>query len=65
MAPKKNIIIARVEYLQSELEALKDYYYVPETYDLLIRKLDENQVLLKEIECADYFASLDAAEVDV
>lgn len=62
MAHNKNIIIAKVEYLQSELEALKDYHYVPETYALLLQKLDSQQVLLKEIEVNEQFAAFDAED---
>jgi hypothetical protein len=32
MSTQRKRLEAKVQYLQSELEALKDYFYVPETY---------------------------------
>ena len=58
---------AKVQYLQSELDALKDYFYVPETYQFLIEQLDTQQVLLKTLEVEEQFAAIDsgAAPSDV
>ena len=58
MPHTKNILHAKVQYLQSELEALKDYFYVPETYQYLIEELDAQQVLLKHLEVEDAFTSI-------
>jgi hypothetical protein len=62
MPHTKNILQAKVQYLQSELEALKDYFYVPETYQYLIEELDAQQVLLKHLEVQEQFAVIDAGD---
>lgn len=53
---------AKVAYLQEQLETLKDYYYVPETYQLLIDELDAHQVQLKQLEIHEYFQQVDSDE---
>ena len=55
---------AKVQYLQSELEALKDYYYVPETYEYLTQQLDTQQVLLKRLEVEEQFAAIESGAAD-
>ena len=59
MSTQRKRLEAKVQYLQSELEALKDYFYVPETYQYLIEELDAQQVLLKHLEVEDAFTSID------
>ena len=59
MSTQRKRLEAKVQYLQSELEALKDYFYVPETYQYLIEELDSQQVLLKHLEVEDAFTSID------
>lgn len=53
---------AKVAYLQQQLEDLKDYYFVPETYQLLIAELDAHQVQLKQLEIQEYFNQIDNDE---
>ena len=60
----KKIIQSKVQYLQHELEALKDYFYVPETYQFLLERLESKQVLLKDIEVEDRFAAIDAEDTE-
>jgi len=62
MPHTKHTLQAKVQYLQSELEALKDYFYVPETYQYLIEELDAQQVLLKHLEVQEQFAAIDAGD---
>lgn len=52
-------IEAKITYLQDELEQLKDYYYVPETYHLLIQELDYQTSLLKRIQIKNSFSKID------
>lgn len=40
MTTQRMRLEAKVQYLQSELDALKDYFYVPDTYQFLIEQLD-------------------------
>ena len=60
MALTKQIIQSKINYLQNELEALKDYFYVPETYQYLIEQLDAQQVLLKQLEVEEQFAAIES-----
>jgi hypothetical protein len=62
MSTQRKRLEAKVQYLQSELEALKDYFYVPETYHYLIEELDAQQVLLKHLEVQEQFAAIDAGD---
>jgi hypothetical protein len=56
----KKIIHSKIDYIQNELEALKDYFYVPETYQYLIDQLDAQQVLLKRLEVEEQFAAIES-----
>ena len=56
----KKIIQSKIDYIQNELEALKDYFYVPETYQYLIDQLDAQQVLLKRLEVEEQFAAIES-----
>ena len=60
MKNAKYALQAKIEFLQSELDALKDYYYVPETYQYLIEQLDAQQVRLKHLEVQEQFAAIDS-----
>jgi hypothetical protein len=60
MQTERQRLEAKVAYLQKQLDDLKDYYYIPETYQLLISELDSQQVLLKRLEMQEQFAMIDA-----
>jgi hypothetical protein len=60
MSTHKKYLEAKVLYLQNELEALKDYFYVPETYQYLIDQLDAQQVLLKQLKVEEQFAAIES-----
>ena len=60
MSNQRKCLEAKVQYLQNELEALKDYFYVPETYQYLIEQLDAQQVLLKHLEVEEQFAAIES-----
>lgn len=64
MSTQKKCLEAKVQYLQNELEALKDYFYVPETYQYLINQLDAQQVLLKHLEVEEQFAAIESGMAD-
>ena len=51
---------AKILYLQQQLEQLKDYYYIPETYQMLVAELDSQQVILKRLEMQEQFAMIDS-----
>jgi hypothetical protein len=50
---------AKIFYLQQQLEHLKDYFYIPETYKMLVAELDSHQVILKRLEMQEQFAMID------
>ena len=64
MTTQRMRLEAKVQYLQSELEALKDYYYVPETYEYLTQQLDTQQVLLKRLEVEEQFTAIESGAAD-
>ena len=64
MAPTKQTLLSKINYLQSELDALKDYFYVPDTYQFLIEQLDTQQVLLKRLEVEEQFAAIDSGAAE-
>ena len=51
-----------VAYLQQQLEDLKDYYFVPDTYQLLIAELDAQQYQLKQMEIQEHYNQIDNYE---
>ena len=59
MFSEKYIALAKIEYLQNELKKLEDYFYVPETYQLLTQQLDAQEVILKEIEVQEHFVTIE------
>ena len=64
MSTQKTCLEEKIKYLQNELEALKDYFYVPETYQYLIEQLDAQQVLLKRLEVEEQFATIESGISD-
>ena len=64
MAPTKQTLLSKINYLQSELDALKDYFYVPDTYQFLVAKLDAQQVLLKTLEVEEQFSAIDSGAAE-
>lgn len=65
MAHDKKTVLAKIEYLRNELSSLENYYYVPDTYQYVVKRLDEQEILLKQIEVEEAFAAIEAeAEED-
>ena len=62
MSTDRKRIEAKIEYLQKELEDLRGYYYVTETYHYLLEQLDTQQRILKEIEVQEHFAAIDGEQ---
>ena len=60
MSTQRKCLEAKVQYLQNELEALRDYFHVPETYQYLIARLDSQQVLLTQLEVEEQFAAIES-----
>lgn len=55
-------IQAKINYLEEELESLRNYFFVAETYDLLLQLLDQQKRMLKEIEVQECFEAIDSEE---
>ena len=56
----KDNLLAKINFLHGELEELKDYYFVHETYQYLLSELDACQVELKRLEVQEHFAAIDS-----
>ena len=50
---------AKIHFLHQQLPYIKDYFYLPETYQYLIGELDTQQVLIKQLEVQEQFAVID------
>ena len=55
-------IQAKINYLEEELESLRNYFFVAETYDFLLQLLDQQKRILKEIEVQECFEAIDSEE---
>lgn len=62
MALDRDKIQAKINYLEDELEGLRSYFYVAETYDYLLQQLDQQKRMLKEIEVSERFEEIDSEE---
>lgn len=56
----KDNLLAKINFLHGELEELKDYYFVHETYQYLLSELDACQVELKRLEVRESFDAIDS-----
>ena len=56
----KDNLLAKISFLHGELEELKDYYFVHETYQYLLSELDACQVELKRLEVRESFDAIDS-----
>jgi hypothetical protein len=59
MNQKKDQIIAKVSFIENQMESLDRY--LPETYDYLIAQLDVQRRLLVEIEISERFEQIEMA----
>jgi hypothetical protein len=57
MNHKKEQVIAKVGFIEDQLESL--HHYLPETYDYLMSQLDVQKRLLVEIEISERFEQID------
>jgi hypothetical protein len=49
---------SKIAFLQQQLESLD--HYLPETYQYLLIEMDAQQVLLKQLEVQEHFATIDS-----
>ena len=50
---------AKIAFLQQQLDSLD--HYLPETYQYLMEQMDSQQVLLKQLEVQEHFATIDSS----
>lgn len=50
---------SKIAFLQQQLDSLD--HYLPETYQYLMEQMDTQQVLLKQLEVQDHFATIDSS----
>ena len=50
---------SKIAFLQQKLDSLD--HYLPETYQYLLIEMDSQQVLLKQLEVQEHFATIDSS----
>lgn len=55
--PNKDQVLAKIDFLETQLENL--HHYLPETYNFLLEQLDQQQRLLAELEVQETFNMID------
>jgi hypothetical protein len=56
----KHKTLSKIHFLEDQLVSLD--HYLPETYEYLMKELDQQKRNLAEIEIEEHFASIDANE---
>ena len=59
-SPERQKLESKIAFLQQQLDSLD--HYLPETYQFLISEMDAQQVLLKQLEVQEHFATIDSSE---
>ena len=58
LASERQKLESKIAFLQQQLDSLD--HYLPETYQFLITEMDTQQVLLKQLEVQEHFATIDS-----
>jgi len=58
-ASERQKLESKIAFLQQQLDSLD--HYLPETYQYLMEQMDAQQVLLKQLEVQEHFASIDSS----
>ena len=61
LSSERQKLESKIAFLQQQLDSLD--HYLPETYQFLISEMDAQQVLLKQLEVQEHFATIDSSEV--
>ena len=61
MKADKLQVLAKIDFLETQLTDLN--HYLPETYEYLLEKLDQQKRILAELEVAEVFSSIESQEV--
>ena len=60
MKKEKELLQAKIEYLQDELDGLEKRYFARETYQYLLVELDSCRAQLKRIEVQERFKAIES-----
>jgi hypothetical protein len=58
-SPERQKLESKIAFLQQQLDSLD--HYLPETYQYLLIEMDAQQVLLKQLEVQEHFATIDSS----
>ena len=59
LSSERQKLESKIAFLQQQLDSLD--HYLPETYQYLMEQMDAQQVLLKQLEVQEHFASIDSS----
>lgn len=59
LSSERQKLESKITYLQQQLDSLD--HYLPETYQYLLIEMDAQQVLLKQLEVQEHFATIDSS----
>ena len=61
LSTERQRLESKITFLQQQLDSLD--HYLPETYQYLLIEMDAQQVLLKQLEVQEHFATIDSRMV--
>ena len=59
LSSERQRLESKIAFLQQQLDSLD--HYLPETYQFLMAEMDSQQVLLKQLEVQEHFATIDSS----
>jgi len=59
LSSERQKLESKITFLQQQLDSLD--HYLPETYQYLLIEMDAQQVLLKQLEVQEHFATIDSS----
>ena len=60
LSSERQKLESKITFLQQQLDSLD--HYLPDTYKFLVEQMDAQQVLLKQLEVQEHFATIDSSE---
>ena len=60
LSSERQKLESKITFLQQQLDSLD--HYLPETYQYLMEQMDTQQVLLKQLEVQEHFATIDSID---
>ena len=59
LSSERQKLESKITFLQQQLDSLD--HYLPDTYQYLMEQMDSQQVLLKQLEVQEHFATVDSS----